>query len=626
MVTTMHDVPTRDQIAVEDTWDLSAFFAEEAIWEETAETIPGLIETVATYQGRLGEGPGVVGDALAALNSLQETLHRVIVYAVLRRDEDTADTGANGRYERAVAMSIQAGQALAFVQPELLSLPPEALRALASDNDLATYRHMFDDLDRQRAHVRSQEVEEVLAQMGDVTRTASEAFSALDNADLEYGTVTDENGNEIALTKGRYGLMQESRDRSVRRAAHERLTGAYQAHGNTISSLYGSSVRTDVVGARIRNYESARAEALFDDNVPETVYDTLVDVVRESSPILRRYLALRRQALELDDLELYDLRVPLAPESTKHYDYRDAVEIVLRGVRALGDEYVSDLRAGFDARWVDVHETRGKRSGAYSAGAYGASPVILMNWNGTLSDVFTLAHEAGHAMHTYYSQREQPFHLAGYPIFLAEVASTVNEVLLTWDLLGSDEAQDPVQRFALLNRFADSFHGTVMRQTMFAEFEQQSHAMAEAGVPITLDALNAVYRELIGTYLPGVNIDDLASVQWARVPHFYRAFYVYQYATGMSAAINIAQAVRDQGEPAQRRYLDMLAAGGSDYPMEILRGAGVDLAERSVLDVAISEFERTIAEMEALAADGVLHQAAELASEQARHAERASVN
>ncbi|MBA2288768.1 MAG: oligoendopeptidase F [Chloroflexia bacterium] len=625
MVFATNDVPTRDQIAVEDTWDLSAFFAEENAWEETAELIPGLIERAATFQGRLGEGSSVVGEALAAMNSLQETLYRVIVYAVLRRDEDTADTEANGRYERAVAMSIQAGQALSFVQPELLALSPEALKTLATDDTLVTYRHMFKDLDRQRAHVRSQEVEEVLAQMGDVTRTASEAFSALDNADLEYGTVTDEDGSEVALTKGRYGLMQERRDRNVRRAAHERLTGAYQAHGNTISSLYGSSVRTDVAGARVRNYESARAEALFDDNVPETVYDTLVAVVRESSPILRRYLALRKQALELDDLELYDLRVPLAPESTKHYDYRYAVEIVLRGVRALGDEYVDNLRAGFEARWVDVHETRGKRSGAYSAGAYGASPVILMNWNGTLSDVFTLAHEAGHAMHTFYAQREQPFHLAGYPIFLAEVASTVNEVLLTWDLLGSDDAQDPVQRFALLNRFADGFHGTVMRQTMFAEFEQQSHTMAEAGVPLTLDALNAVYRELIETYLPGVNIDALASVQWARVPHFYSAFYVYQYATGMSAAINIARAVRDEGEPAQRRYLDMLAAGGSDYPMEILKRAGVDLTQRQVLEVAISEFERTISEMEALAADGVLQKAADQAAEQAKRGERASV-
>ena len=617
MVGTMNEIPTRDQIAVEDTWDLTGMYRDYDAWEQAVLAIPEMVEAAASFQGRLDEGPSLVAEALAAIDVLQEQLSKVIVFASLRRDEDTTDAEANARYERSVALSIQAGQALSFVQPELLALPRDAFRALATAAELATYAHMFDDLDRQRAHVRSQEVEEVLAQMGDVTRTASEAFSALDNADLDYGTVQDEHGNEITLSKGRYALFQENRDREVRRAAHEKMTTAYQTHGYTISSLYGSSVRKDVVGARLRNHESARAEALFDDNVPDAVYDTLVEVIREAGPVLGRYLELRKRALKLDSLELYDLRVPLAPESTKHHDYREGVDIVLRGVRELGDTYVADLKSGFDSRWVDVHETRGKRSGAYSWGAYGANPVILMNWNGTLSDVFTLAHEAGHAMHSLYSQGAQPFHLAGYPIFLAEIASTVNEVLLTWDLLGREEAQDPVQRFALLNRFADTFNSTVITQTMFAEFEQRSHALAEAGVPLTLDQLNALFGELQETYLPGVNVDELARIRWARIPHFYRAFYVYQYATGMSAAINIARAVRDEGEPAQKRYLEMLSAGGSDYPMEILKRAGVDLSQREPLEVAVSEFENTIAEMEALAADGVLQQAAEQAARQA---------
>lgn len=617
MSTAMSEIPTRDQIAVEDTWDLTTMYPDDEAWQVAAEEIPALIQQAASYQGRLGEGPTVVGEALEAVNTLQEQLYMLVVYASLRRDEDTTNTEANARYEQAIALSISASQALAFVQPELLELDSQKFRELATADELSTYAHMFDDLDRQRAHVRSQEVEEVLAQMADVTRTASEAFNALDNADLEFGEVVDEHGNTVALTKGRYALLQESQNRDVRRESHEKLTAAYKAHGHTIASLYGSSVRKDVAAARIRGYESARQEALFDDNVPDAVYDTLVEVVREASPVLERYLALRKQALGIDDLELYDLRVPLAPESTKHYDYRDAVEIVLRGVRALGDEYVNDLKTGFNSRWVDVHETKGKRSGAYSWGAYGAPPVMLMNWNGTLSDVFTLAHEAGHAMHSFYSQRAQPFHLAGYPIFLAEIASTVNEVLLTWDLLGQDEAKDPVQRFALLNRFADTFHGTVITQTMFAEFEQRAHALAEEGAPVTLDGLSELFGELQETYLPGVNIDDLARIRWSRIPHFYRAYYVYQYATGMSAAINIARAVRDEGEPAQKRYLEMLAAGGSDYPMNILGRAGVDLSERQSLEVAIEEFESTIAEMEELAGDGVLQEAARLAAEQA---------
>lgn len=623
MATTMNDIPTRDQIAVEDTWDLSDMFADTNAWEQAKSEMPVLIDQATSFEGRLDEGSAVVSEALTAMNDLQQHLYKVVVYASLRRDEDTINTEANGRYEQAVALSIQASQALAFVQPELLALSEEAFEKLSSADELQTYAHMFDDLNRQRAHIRSQEVEEVLAQMADVTRTASETFNALDNADLEFGEVTDGDGNSIALTKGRYALLQESQNRDVRRASHEKMTAAYQAHGHTLSTLYGSSVRTDVATASIRGYETARQQALFDDNVPDSVYDTLIDVVKESSPVLERYLALRKEALGLDKLELYDLRVPLAPESTKHYDYRDAVGIILSGVSALGDDYVSDLRSGFDDRWVDVHETKGKRSGAYSWGAYGASPVMLMNWNGTLSDVFTLAHEAGHAMHSFYSQRAQPFHLAGYPIFLAEIASTVNEVLLTWDLLGSEEASDPIQRFALLNRFADTFNGTVITQTMFAEFEQRAHALAETGVPLTLDGLNQLFGELQETYIPGVNIDDLAKIRWSRIPHFYRAYYVYQYATGMSAAINIARAVRDGRSTAQQRYLDMLASGGSDYPMELLKSAGVDLTQREPLDVAMEEFERTIAEMESLAADGVLSEAAELAADQAKHGQDA---
>jgi oligoendopeptidase F len=619
MATTMGEVPTREQIAVEDTWDLTTMYDSDEAWLTAAGEIPDLIAAAASYAGRLSEGPGLVADALQAINTLEERLSMLVVYASLRRDEDTTKTDATARYEQAVALAIRAGEALAFLQPELLALSREQFQQLATADQLMTYAHMFDNLERQRAHVRSQEVEEVLAQMGDVTRTASEAFNALDNADLEFGEVKDEQGNTVALTKGRYGLLQESQDRNVRREAHERLIEAYRNHGHTIASLYSASVRKDVTTARIRNYQSARQEALFDDNVPDTVYDTLVEVARQASHVVKRYLDLRRKALQLDQLEVYDLRVPLAPESTKHYDYREAIGIVLRGVRALGDRYVEDLRTGFESRWVDVHETKGKRSGAYSWGAYGAPPVMLMNWNGTLSDVFTLAHEAGHAMHSYYSQRVQPFHLASYPIFLAEIASTVNEVLLTWDLLGSEEAQEPVQRFALLNRFADSFHATVFRQTMFAEFEQRAHELAEAGTPLTRDGLDELYGELHQTYLPGVNVDENVRSHWSRIPHFYRAFYVYQYATGMSSAVNIATAVRDEGSTAQHRYLEMLAAGGSDYPMNTLKRAGVDLTQRQPLETSVAEFERTIGEMESLEKDGVLRRAAEQAASEGSH-------
>ncbi|MGN6484632.1 MAG: oligoendopeptidase F [Thermomicrobiales bacterium] len=604
------DLLTRDKIAVEDTWDLDGIFPSSEAWESALAESPALIEAVAAYRGRLGEGASVVKEAFDALYHAEDVLGRVMTWASLRRDEDTTDVERNERYERAVAVAIQAGSVLAFLQPELISLPEGTLPELAADPQLATYKHLLEDLERQRAHVRSEEVEEVLAQFSDVTRAPSDAFNALDNADLSYGKVKDEQGKEIELTMGRFAALQESRDREVRKNAHLAYTQAYLDHGYTLASLYGSSVRKDVVGARIRGYESARQAALFDDNLPDSVYDGLIETVRGGTDILQRYLDLRRRALGVDQLERYDLRVPLAPEPPLRYAYREGVDVVLGGVSALGERYVSDLRGGFDSRWVDVHETKGKRSGAYSWGTYGAPPVILMNWNGTLSDVFTLAHEAGHAMHTFYANAAQPIHLASYPIFLAEIASTVNEVLLTWHLLGREEALDPVVRFSLLNQFADTYFSTVVTQTMFADFEAVTHAAVEAGAPLTRDFLTETFGDLQRIYTPGVNVDERVAIGWGRIPHFYRAFYVFKYATGLSAAINIARAVRDEGEPARERYLAMLSAGGSDYPLDILKRGGVDLTTPEPVRIGLQEFDATVTELERLADEGVLEDAA----------------
>lgn len=605
------DVMLRTQIAIEDTWDLSTMFASDEVWEAEAESAPGKIGTVASFRGRFAEGQAVIKEALDAMFSAQRSLQHLVVYAALRRDEDQTNAESIARYEKAVALSINAGQELSFVQPELVSLPAEDLRAATESDVLVDYRFMLENLERQKAHVLSEEVEAVLAQMADVTRTPSDAFSALDNADIRFGTVKDEDGHELTLTKGRYAILQESRDREVRRTSAEVFMRPYLDHTYTLASLHGASVRSDVVGARLRGYESAQQQALFDDNIPVSVYSNLIETVREkATPVVSRYLDLRRRALGLDALKRYDLRVPLAPEPKKKYAYRDAVEVVLNGLGALGDQYVTDLRKGFSERWVDVHETKGKRSGAYSWGAYGAPPVMLMNWNSTLSDVFTLAHEAGHAMHSYYSQAAQPIQYASYSIFLAEIASTVNEVLLSWHLLGQDEGKDAVQRFSLLNRFADTYFGTVITQTMFAEFEQQTHAAVEAGNALTPEVLSALFGELNVTYTPGVEVDESVSIGWGRIPHFYNAFYVYQYATGLSSAINLATAVRDEGDPARKRYLEMLAAGGSDYPMAVLKQAGVNLETPAPIDSGIAEFDRVISEMEQLADNGVLEEAA----------------
>jgi oligoendopeptidase F len=604
------EIPTRDQIALEDTWDLTGIYPAENDWEGDADRMSALIAAVVDHRGTLGDSAARLRQALGDIMTLRQTLERIRVYAHLRRDENLANSESLARYERSVAVAIEAGEALAFVEPELLGLPPQRMDELRADPLLAPYQHMLDDLARRRPHVRSAEIEQILAQGADVARAPSDVFTALDNADLAFGRVRDESGNEIELTKARHALLLRSKDRETRRRASETFTKAYLDHRHTLAALHGASVRGDVFQARVRNYPSAREAALFGDNVPTAVYDTLIASIRAARPVLARYLELRRQVLGLDELAAYDLVVPLSPEPEQQHDYRDGVELVLGGLGLLGEDYVDDLRAGFARRWVDVHETKGKRSGAYSSGAYAAPPVILMNWNGTMDDVFTLAHEAGHAMHSFYADANLPFHEAGYPIFLAEIASTVNEVLLTWSLLEQTPADDALSRFAILDRFAETYFGTVVRQTMFAEYEQRVHAMAESGKPLTVDVLNEIYGELFETYLPGVTVDEGVRVNWGRIPHFYRAFYVYQYATGLSAAIAIARAIRDEGGPARERYRRLLASGGRDYPLVLLAEAGVDLTSPAPIEAGLAEFEAIVSEMEQIVASGVVRQQA----------------
>lgn len=597
---------TRDQIAVEDTWDLTTIYIDDAAWDADLAAARALLVAAAAHRGALSESAERLSRALDDSMALRETLERLFVYARLRLDEDTSNSESIGRQDRVTAFSIEAGQALAFFDPEVLAIPEERMSVFLAEPALAPYRHVLNDLLRNRPHVRSVEIEELLAQSADLARAPRDAFSALDNADLDYGTVSDEQGLPVKLTKGRYQLLLESKNRDVRRSAFEAHLGAYQAHQYTLAALHAASVRKDVFYARAHGHASAREAALFAHNIPTTVYDSLITATREAKPAIERYHALRRRALGVDELALYDTYVPLAPEPERRYDYQDAVDVVLRGVEPLGDLYVSELARGFRNRWVDVHETKGKRGGAYSWGAYGRPPVILMNWNGTTDHVFTLAHEAGHAMHSFLADRAQPFHDAQYSIFLAEIASTLNEVLLTWELLRQLPDEDVKERFAILNRLADTISGTLIRQTMFAEFEQRTHEIAERGEPLTLDTLNDIYGDVFAAYIPGVRIDELTRLGWSRVPHFYSAFYVFQYATGISAAIAIAQAIRDEGQPAVDRFIRMLEAGGSAYSLDILRNAGVDLESPEPVRAALTEYDATVKELTRLADLGAL--------------------
>jgi oligoendopeptidase F len=601
------EVVTRDQIPVAETWDLSSVYVDGDAWEADGNAAKTALERAVAFRGKLGESAESLKGGIEAMLAVHRILERYIVYAALEKDIDTADSVALARFEKASNLSVEAGQALAFIQPEVMAIDPAALDGYLADPVLADYRHLLEEMVRLRPYTRSIEVEEVLAQGADVARIARDAFNALDNVDLDFGTVKDEQGNDIALTKGRYQLLIESKDRAVRKGAYDALLGEYSAHKHTLAQLHAGSVRKDVFSSKVRGYDSARQAALFGDAIPESVYDSLIAAVRDSRQSIVNYLDLRRRVLGLDDLAIYDLYVPLSALPERHYGIQEAVEIVLAALAPLGERYVADLREGFASRWVDWHESKGKRSGAYSWGVYGEPPVILMNWNGTLDHVFTLAHEAGHAMHSFYADRAQPFHEASYSLFTAEIASTVNEVLLTWHLLGLTPEDDAATRFSILNRFADTIQGTLLRQTMFAEFEHRTHTDAEASVPLTLERLNEIYGQLTDFHLPGVLNDDHAKLVWSRVPHFYRAFYVFQYATGISAAVALATAIRDEGAPAVDRYLGMLRAGGSDYSLPLLQRAGVDLTTPEPVKAALAEFDRTVQTMEALIDRGALN-------------------
>ncbi len=602
MSTTLEQL-TRADVPVEETWDLTSYYPDDAGFEADLARIPGLVAAAAAHQGKLGDSAGELRQALDDSMTAREVISRVATYAHLRKDENVADPARNAAFERAVTAAIQASQALAFFQPELLQIPEQTYDEFLKSPELEPYRHALEDAARQRPHVRSIEIEQILAQSAEIARTASDAFGSLNDADLDFGKIENEDGERIQLTRGRYQLLMESKNRDVRIRAYDALMTAYEKHRNTTGSLLAGSIRNDNFYASVRGYESARAAALFDDNIPESVYDSLIDAVSSSTKTIERYYQLRSRLLGIDQLAIYDLYVPLSPAPERTFSIEEAVETVLGSLSALGERYANDLRGLFGKRTVDWHETEGKHSGAYSSGTYGANPVILMNWNGSTDHVFTLAHEAGHQMHTFYSQANNPFHYAGYSIFLAEVASTVNETLLTWDLLAQIPKEHVQERFSILNQFADTISGTLVRQTMFADFEHRAHMAAAGGQPLTPESISEIYGGRAEIYRPGVLNDDRAKLEWSRVPHFYRAYYVFQYATGISAALAIASKIRDAGQEARENYLGMLAAGSSDYPIDVLKRGGADLTTPEPVLAAMRVFDETIAEMEELSND-----------------------
>lgn len=577
-------------------WRLSDLYENTAAWERALQEAQAQIAAIEAYRGRLGESADTLLTVLRNRSAAERQLVQAYTYAHLHKDTDNGNATYQGMTDRAMQAMVAAQAALSFIEPEILEIAPETLRAWAQEPRFQNFRFYLEDLDRQRAHLLSAAEERILAMAEDPLSGADNAFTMLSDVDLDFGTVVDAQGQEVKLTHSTYGLLLESPDRRVRRDAFRNLYKAYRSVKNTIAATYAASVKADVFRARVRGYAGSLEAALDGNNVPVAVYEQLIEAVHEKLPALQKYLALRKRQLKLDQLEMYDLYTPIVPECSMPMTYEEAKALVKEALKPLGERYGRLLDEAYENHWIDVYESAGKTSGAFSWGVYGVHPFVLLNHQDNVDHAFTLAHELGHAMHSYHSNEKQPYETADYRIMVAEVASTVNETLMMQYLLGHET--DPVKRAYLINQQLESYRTTCFRQTMFAEFELKAHRMAENGEPLTVESLSRVYRELNELYYAGVIVDDDIASEWMRIPHFYNAFYVYQYATGICTATALARDILEHG--GAPRYLDFLSSGGSDYPIRLLQNAGVDLTDKASIASALEVFEQGVDELEQL--------------------------
>ncbi len=594
----MSSVPDRSEIDDEYKWDLESVYADDEAWERGFEAVEALVDDLAAYEG---EATADAETLLAVLELRDETMRKlstVHAYARMRRDEDTTDGTYQAMASRAQSLASNARAAASFVEPELQAAGREAVEAFVDEEPaLETYEHYFDDVLRQAEHTRSTEVESLLADLGEVTGSPGEIYGMLANADLEFPTVENPDGEAVEITQSNFTTLQKHPDREFRQTVYESYYDRWADVRNTVGASYRSSVTADVELARARGYDTAREAALDDPNIPTEVYDTLVETVRDNLDILHDHAELKREALGVDELRMWDLYTPLT-DGDVTVEYEDAADYVVEAVAPLGDEYQSRVAEGLESRWVDVYENEGKRSGAYSSGTYDTQPFILMNYQDDVASMYTLAHELGHSLHSEYTGETQPYVYSDYEIFTAEVASTVNETLLTEHLLSTVE--DETLRRHVLNEYLERFRSTLFRQTMFADSEHRAHEMAENDDPLTPDALDELYRDLKGEFYDPAILDDHIAREWMRIPHFYRAYYVFQYATGISAAAALASDIVEEGDPAAARYREFLSKGSREYPLELLRGAGVDMATPDPIESAMDVYREYVDEMASL--------------------------
>lgn len=595
----MSAVPERSEIDPDYRWDLSSVYPDDEAWEAAFEEISAAIADLEAADASDITDAASLAEVLSLRDRVFRELETLSAYARMRRDEDTRAEAGQAMHARSQSVHTRAASAASFIDPAIQQFDEATIAEfLTAEPALAEYEHYLDDVLRLEAHTRSPEIEEVLSSFSEVTDAPRDIYSTLTNADMTFPTVEDSEGEAVEITLANFTTLQKRPDRDFRKTVYEAFYDRWAELHNAVGTAYAKSVRTDVTTARTRDYETARAAALDGSNVPTDVYDTLVDTVTANRSSLDRHARLKRKELGVEELRMWDLYVPLADEPAPELGYDSATDHVVEALGALGDDYQSRVADGLDSRWVDVYETRGKRSGAYSGGTYDTQPFILMNYQDDVASMYTLAHELGHSIHSQLTSEAQPYVNSHYEIFVAEVASTVNEVLLTRHLL--DTLADDHLRRHVLNEYLDRFRSTLFRQTMFAAFEDRTHAIAEDDEALTPTRLDEVYADLKTEFYPSAVLDDRIAREWMRIPHFYRAFYVYQYATGISAAVKIATDILETGQPAADRYLDALRLGGGAYPVEILETAGVDVTDGAYVEAAIDEYDRALDEMAAL--------------------------
>lgn len=594
------EVKDRKDIDVKDTWNLESIYANNELWEEDYAALEKDAAEFAKLKGAIEADVSKIPAVLDAYYGLHRRLSKLSVYARMRFDQDTTDSTYQTMSAKIGSLGVKIGAASAFVEPEILSYSKEQLEAAEKENErTAYYGRKIEEMLRGQEHTLDAEKEELLAAAGDMAEAPDDIFSVLMNADMKYPDIVLEDGTHLPLTNSTYISYMESPDRAVREGAFKTFYGQIASLKNTFAAIYRGNLKQAKFYAQSRKYSSARAMYLADSNVPESVYDNLLSAVHEALPMMYRYVAVRKKVLGVDKLHMYDVYTPIVAAQNQTYEFEQAKQMVLEALKPMGEDYLSHAREGLENRWIDIYPNKGKKGGAYSWGCYDSQPFILLNYTKNLDSVFTLIHEMGHSIHSYYSRTAQDYAYSDYKIFVAEVASTCNECLLMHDLL--EKTTDKEQRKYLLNHYLDSFKGTLFRQTMFAEFEKTAHDYCAQGKPLTAEALSQMYLELNQKYFgPDMEKDEEIAYEWMRIPHFYTPFYVYQYATGYSAAVALSAKILKEGKPAVDAYMSFLKGGESKDPIDLLKMAGVDMTTEKPVADALALFGELVAELEAL--------------------------